>query len=73
MPPSSPCGQHVELASTSAVRITRCACGTVHLTLVASGVTVRLSSESLRGVSGGLKAAVDRLDEAPQLGSSTIN
>jgi len=73
MPPSSACGQHVELASTHAVRITRCTCGTVHVTLVASGVTVRVSAEALHGLAAGLKQAVERLDDAPQLGSTTIN
>jgi hypothetical protein len=71
--PKPACGPHVELASNDAVRVTRCPCGTVHLTLQASGVTVRMSSEALRGVLGGLKLAVDRADDKSQLGSQSIN
>jgi hypothetical protein len=66
------CGPHVELASNDAVRVTRCPCGTVHVTLQASGVTVRISSDALRGVSSGLKTALDRLEKA-QFGSTSIN
>jgi hypothetical protein len=73
MPPSKTCGQHVELASTDAVRVTRCTCGTVHVTLNASGVTVRVSAETLRAVVKGLEGAVARLDEPANLGTSSIN
>jgi hypothetical protein len=71
--PSSQCGQHVELASNASVRVTRCSCGTVHVTLLGSGVTVRMSGDALKGVAAGMHAAVDRLDEAPHLGGATIN
>ena len=37
--PSS-CGPHTELSSSETVRVTRCSCGTVHVTLLRSGVTV---------------------------------
>jgi len=71
--PSSPCGQHVELASNPSIRVTRCACGTVHVTLLGSGVTVRMSGDALKGVAAGLRAAAERIDEAPHLGGATIN
>jgi hypothetical protein len=68
------CGTHVELTSNDAVRVTRCTCGTVHVTLNSSGVTVRMSAEALRNVAQGLRTAADRVDETtPHLGSSTIN
>ncbi|MEJ7734942.1 MAG: hypothetical protein WKG00_37860 [Polyangiaceae bacterium] len=67
------CGEHVELERNAAVRVTRCPCGTVHVTLFASGVTVRMTTESLRGVAGGLRGALDKLDESPHLGRVTIN
>lgn len=75
MPPSNSCGQHTELASNPAIRVTRCTCGTVHVTLMASGVTVRVSPETLRNASAGLAAAVDQMDAVPvgAIGSSTIN
>jgi hypothetical protein len=73
MPPSTACGSHTELVANNAIRVTRCACGTFHVTLIASGVTVRMSAEVFRGAAAGLKAVVDRLDEAPHLGGATIN
>ena len=69
---AKPCGQHVELSSNGAVRVTRCPCGTVHLTLLGSGVTVRMSTETLSGVASGTRVAVDRLEET-HLGGATIN
>jgi hypothetical protein len=41
------CGNHEELAKTAGFRISRCACGTVHLHVVKSGVTLQLSATSL--------------------------
>jgi hypothetical protein len=67
------CGEHVELDRNASVRVTRCPCGTVHVTLLASGVTVRMTAESLRGVVGGLRGALEKLDESPHLGRVTIN
>ncbi|EYF06549.1 Hypothetical protein CAP_1679 [Chondromyces apiculatus DSM 436] len=69
------CGPHTELLSNETLRVTRCPCGTMHVTLLRSGVTVRLSSEAFRNVASGLKFAADRLDEgdAPRLGLTSIN
>jgi hypothetical protein len=69
----TPCGQHTELASNDSVRITRCGCGTLHLTLNASGVTVRLQPEAAKGLLQGLRTAAERLEASPQLGSTSIN
>jgi hypothetical protein len=60
--PSQKCGAHTELFTGPGVRVTRCGCGTVHLTLLAQGVTVRMTSEQFRNVSSGLRAAAERLD-----------
>jgi hypothetical protein len=74
MPASKTCGPHTELVTNDVARITRCTCGTVHVTLVASGVTVRMSSEQLKGIGAAMKAAVERLDAAPShLGTTSIN
>lgn len=76
MPPKSSCGPHNELTSNNAVRVTRCSCGTVHVTIFASGVTVRMSSEVFHGVADGIADAAERLDErAPidETGSTSIN
>ncbi len=41
------CGQHEELARTTDFRLTRCACGTVHLHVVKGGVTLQLTDTML--------------------------
>jgi hypothetical protein len=76
MPPRNSCGPHVELTSNNAVRITRCSCGTMHVTLLASGVTVRMSAEVFRGMADGIADAAERLDERTPIGdtgSTSIN
>jgi len=71
---NKPCGEHTELASNNAVRVTRCSCGTLHVTMQQNGVTVRMSADALRNTWAGLRAAMDRMDEqVPSLGSSIIN
>jgi hypothetical protein len=72
----SACGQHTEILSNNAVRVTRCTCGTVHVTLMASGVTVRMPAETFRSVASGLHAAADKLGgpvEISATGSTSIN
>jgi hypothetical protein len=69
----TPCGAHVDLASNDSVRITRCGCGTVHLTLLNSGVTVRISAEQMRGVLAGMKNAAERLEDLGRSGTTCIN
>jgi hypothetical protein len=72
----SACGQHIELVSNNAVRVTRCSCGTVHVTMVASGVTVRMPADAFRGVVAGLQGAADKLGgpaEITATGSTSIN
>ncbi len=59
-----PCGKHVELASNPSVRITQCPCGTVYLTIIASGVTVRINEDTLRAATAALITATDKVDEA---------
>lgn len=71
--PASNCGPHTELIANNTVRVTRCGCGAVHVTMIASGVTVRMSSETFRNVAAGLKLAADRIDGNPQLGTTIIN
>ena len=71
------CGQHTELLSNNAVRVTRCTCGTVHVTLIASGVTVRMQADAFRNIVAGLRVAADKLenpaDITPTGGSTSIN
>jgi hypothetical protein len=70
------CGTHTELLSNNAVRVTKCTCGTVHVTLNASGVTVRMPAEAFRNVAAGLRGAVEKLDSSTEItatGSTSIN
>ncbi|WP_155798802.1 hypothetical protein [Sorangium cellulosum] len=67
------CGPHTEIAANDATRVTRCACGTVHVTLLGPGVTLRMPSEAFRGVAAGLKAAAERLDDDARFGTTAIN
>jgi hypothetical protein len=72
----STCGQHTELVSNNAVRVTRCTCGTVHVTLNASGVTVRMPVEAFRNVAAAFRGSVEKLDSATEItatGSTSIN
>ena len=68
------CGPHSELVNNGTVRATRCTCGTVHLTLIPSGVTVRLSAEHFRLMTSGVRIAADKLDEVlPRVDSTCVN
>jgi hypothetical protein len=70
------CGAHTEILSNNAARVTRCTCGTLHVTLNASGVTVRLQPDAFRGLAAGLQQAIEKLDAAPEItatGSTSIN
>jgi hypothetical protein len=76
MSTKTPCGAHTEVLSNNAVRVTRCTCGTLHLTLIANGVTVRLTGESFKKIAQSLMAAHDKLDEPVEYsatGSTSIN
>jgi len=70
------CGPHTDLVSNNAVRVSRCTCGTLHVTLVASGVTLRMTPDVFRSVTAGLRAAAEKTEEQPTIsatGSSSIN
>jgi hypothetical protein len=53
--------------------VTRCTCGTLHVTLHANGVTLRMSADALRNASAGLKAAIENIDDAATSTDATIN
>jgi hypothetical protein len=72
----SACGQHTEILSNNAVRVTRCTCGTMHVTLVASGVTVRMQPDAFRQIAAGLRNAAEKLEAPAEItatGSTSIN
>jgi hypothetical protein len=53
----SACGPHVEVVRTEGVRVARCPCGTIHVTLQRSGVTVQLAAEHFAEVVQALSLA----------------
>jgi len=70
------CGPQTEIATNNVVRVTRCSCGILHVTLLGNGVTVRMTTEQLRGASGAFATALERIDEPVELsstGSTSIN
>lgn len=68
------CGAHTELINNGTVRVSRCSCGTVHMTMIPTGVTVRLSAEHFRLLCSGVRLAAEKLDEAvPRVDSSCVN
>ena len=64
------CGPHVEVAKTSNVRVTRCACGAVHLALLAKGVTVQLSDGEFAAIARDLGAAADEAEATAEATAS---
>ena len=62
------CGPHVELTSNAAARVTRCACGVVHVQLHAQGMSMRLDPEALRHLANALSGASRLVDitDAPR-------
>ena len=70
MSEKSPCGKHVDLVSNGSVRISQCPCGTVHVTLNHSGVTVRMNEETFRTAATAFVTARDKISESAR---PTIN
>jgi hypothetical protein len=68
------CGPHTMIVNTEAVRIARCPCGTFHVTLVPSGVTVQLSADRLAELGRAIAVATPAQDAAPRgIGTTPIN
>ena len=70
------CGTHVELAKTGSVRITRCACGTLHLHVARSGVTLQIGEDSLADLAAATTEAARELGseaKRPPVPSSCVN
>jgi hypothetical protein len=58
-----PCGKHSELVVNDAVRITRCGCGMLHVHYLASGVSMRMTEETLRLTTAAMITATDQVDD----------
>jgi hypothetical protein len=65
------CGPHVELISNEAARVTRCTCGTVHVTLHTNAMTFVLPAEKLRHVANALSGAVRLIDLTDKAGEAS--
>ncbi len=64
--PRAACGPTVDIVRTEGVRVARCPCGTLHVTLHKSGVTMQLSSEYFGEVAQALSLARTILTEPEQ-------
>lgn len=64
-PKKPACGPHVELVKNDGARITRCPCGTLHLHLARSGVTVQLADEAFDEVADAIAEAKRELRPEP--------
>ena len=77
MPAHKKCGPHVELTSNPAARVTRCACGVVHVHLHAQGISLSLDADGLRHIANALSGAsrlVDTVDAPrPPAGDESVN
>lgn len=51
------CGPHTEIVKTDGVRITRCSCGTVHVTMYKNGTTVQMGAEYFNEVAQAMSLA----------------
>ncbi len=68
------CGAHVTVVNTDSVRIARCPCGTFHVTLVQSGVTVQLSGDRLAELGRAIAVATPSPEaSAARVGTTPIN
>ncbi len=65
------CGPHTVIVNTEGVRIARCPCGTFHVTLVQSGVTVQLSADKLAELGRAIAVASPQPDSATPRGVGT--
>lgn len=52
------CGPQTTVVHTDGLRIAKCPCGTFHVTLVASGLTVQLSEERLAELGRAIAVAI---------------
>ena len=73
----SSCGPHQVIVNTEGVRLAKCPCGTFHVTLVQSGVTLQLSAERLgelgRAIGVALPPQPQQGIRIPITGSTPIN
>jgi hypothetical protein len=59
---SGGCGETRDIAQADGVRVSRCTCGVVHLHVIASGLTLRLSAERFTVLADAIATARRVLD-----------
>jgi hypothetical protein len=52
------CGPHTVVVNTEGLRLAKCGCGTFHVTLVQSGVTLQLSEDRLAELGRAIGVAI---------------
>lgn len=57
----SPCGKHTTLSDNPGARVTQCGCGTVHVLVKQSGVTLQLPEERFQQLGLAVMGAVSTL------------
>lgn len=71
------CGPHQVIVNTDGVRLAKCPCGTFHVTLVQSGVTLQLTAERLAELGRAIGVALPPVQATgiriPITGSTPIN
>ncbi len=71
------CGSHQVIVNTDGVRLAKCPCGTFHVTLVQSGVTLQLNADTLAGLGRAIGVALPPAQPTgiriPFTGSTPIN
>jgi hypothetical protein len=60
--PKPPCGPHVDVAKNDGARIARCPCGTVHVHMLRSGVSVQLDANAFGEIADAVRTAHEALD-----------
>ena len=59
---SSSCGPHIDVAKNDGARIARCPCGTVHVHMLRSGVSVQLDAAAFAEIAEAVGVAREALD-----------
>jgi hypothetical protein len=68
------CGSaRTELAKNDGVRITRCACGTIHLQMTRTGVTLQLTEAAFAELARATGEALQDLESAAHSGSGSAS
>jgi hypothetical protein len=66
------CGARTELAKNENVRITRCACGAIHLHFARTGVSLQLSEEAFRDLTAASNEGLRDLEVSGQERSRSV-